>query len=187
MKNIAAICGSDSITSPFAQVLKIQPVRRRRALDESHVYSFKDLQVALLKLMPRSFPVFDHRTGLKFSEALCVIRMNELIPSRSTHHSVLQRINLVHVNAFLGAGVKSRKSSLFKRYGFTEPDGTDIVLTSHALRHWLNTLAQKGGLSQIDTACWSGRKSVSQNQTYNRRGRSRRNASAAPSGPRNGS
>ncbi|MBB5052219.1 hypothetical protein HNQ36_002193 [Afipia massiliensis] len=166
-RDIAAICGSNSITSPFAKVLKLTPVRRKRLSTDSHAYLFRDVEAALLKLMPRGFPIFDDRTGMKFSEALCAIRMNELIPSRSTHHSVVQRINIVHVNAFLGAGPESRTSSLFERYGFTEPDGSRIVVTSHAFRHWLNTIAQRGGLSQIDIARWSGRKSVAQNQAYN--------------------
>ncbi len=166
MTDIATVCGSDSPTSPFAQVLELRPVSRSRAGNKAHAYLFKDLEAALLKLMPPGFPVFDDRTGLKFSEALCTIRVNELIPSRSTHHGVLQRINIVHVNAFLGTGPTTRKSSLFERYGFTEPDGSRIVVTSHAFRHWLNTIAQKGGLSQIDIARWSGRKSVAQNQAY---------------------
>ncbi len=39
-------------------------------------------------------------------------------------------------------------------------------MTPHQFRHWLNTLAQKGGLSQLDIAKWSGRLDIRQNQAY---------------------
>ena len=164
-KDIAAICGSDNQTTPFTQVLKLEPTAPRDK--RGHLYAFKDVERALLRLMPEGFPVLDHHTGLKFSEALCVVRMNELIPSRSTHPSVVQPIIIVHVNGFLGAQPDTGTRSMFDRGGFTEPDGSRIAMTSHAFRHWLNTMAQKGGLSQIDIARWSGRKSVTQNQAYN--------------------
>ncbi|MBN0091555.1 integrase, partial [Pseudomonas aeruginosa] len=52
------------------------------------------------------------------------------------------------------------------RFGFVEPDGSPIVVTSHQFRHYLNTLAQAGGLSQLDIAKWSGRRDVRQNEAY---------------------
>jgi hypothetical protein len=39
-------------------------------------------------------------------------------------------------------------------------------VTTHQFRHWLNTLAQRGGMSQLDIAKWSGRKDIRQNETY---------------------
>jgi hypothetical protein len=164
--DIAEICGSEWNTSPHTQTLKLKPVPKY-AFRNAHAYAFKDLEDALLAQIPTGFPIYDDRTGMKFSEALCAMRLNELSPSRSTYPGVLQHITIVHVNAFLGAGQETRVSSLFERHGFTEPDGSPIVVTSHAFRHWLNTIAQKGGLSDIDIARWSGRKSLKQNQAYN--------------------
>jgi hypothetical protein len=166
-RQIAELCGSSNYTSPFVRVLGLAPMIMRGPSHGGHLYRFSDVERSLLALLPEGFPIFDDRTELKFSEALCAVRMNELIPSRSTHPCVVQRINIVHVNAFLGAGPEGRRSSLFDRYGFREPDGSQIMVTSHAFRHWLNTIAQKGGLSQIDIARWSGRKSVAQNSAYN--------------------
>lgn len=40
-------------------------------------------------------------------------------------------------------------------------------MTSHQLRHFLNTVAQRGGLGQLDLAKWSGRANIHQNATYN--------------------
>lgn len=37
---------------------------------------------------------------------------------------------------------------------------------THAIRHWLNTIADNGGLSDVDLAKWMGRKDISQNAVY---------------------
>jgi len=56
--------------------------------------------------------------------------------------------------------------SIFERFGYTEKNANPIKITSHQFRHYLNTLAQKGGLSQLDIAKWSGRLDIDQNQAY---------------------
>jgi hypothetical protein len=57
--------------------------------------------------------------------------------------------------------------SAVERYGFREPDGSPIRVTTHQFRPWLNTLAQEGGMSQELIARWSGRKDMAQNGAYN--------------------
>lgn len=37
---------------------------------------------------------------------------------------------------------------------------------THAIRHWLNTIADNGGLSDVDLAKWMGRKDITQNAVY---------------------
>jgi len=59
------------------------------------------------------------------------------------------------------------KRTLFQRFGFSGPGGSPIEVTSHQFRHWLNTLQQQGGMSQMEIARWSGRKDVGQNAAYN--------------------
>jgi hypothetical protein len=55
---------------------------------------------------------------------------------------------------------------VFKAWGMTERNGAEIQITTHAFRHWLNTIAQLRGMSELDIAKWSGR-DVSQNKAYN--------------------
>jgi hypothetical protein len=57
--------------------------------------------------------------------------------------------------------------SIFDRYGYRAADGKQIKLNSHQARHLLNTFAQRGGLSQLEIAKWSGRADLKQNRTYN--------------------
>jgi hypothetical protein len=67
----------------------------------------------------------------------------------------------------LGARSAAGIPSVFDKFGFAEPGGERMVVTTHQFRHYLNTLAQQGGLSQLDIAKWSGRVHVGQNDAYN--------------------
>ena len=48
--------------------------------------------------------------------------------------------------------------SVFAVRGLTEADGSPLMIKTHAFRHWLNTLLDRGGLSDIELARWSGQK-----------------------------
>lgn len=63
-------------------------------------------------------------------------------------------------------GVKNGMVSIFERFGYTEDDGSPIRLKSHSLRHYLNMLAQMGGLTSTEIAIFSGRKDIRQNRAY---------------------
>ena len=39
-------------------------------------------------------------------------------------------------------------------------------IRTHAFRHYCNTLADRGGLSDLELALWSGRRDVRQNAAY---------------------
>lgn len=127
---------------------------------------FSDVEAAILKLLPRNFPVMDEATGLKYSEALFVIRRNELGAQRGTYRCMIESVGIGQINTGLGSRTVHGHESIFSRFGFTEPDGNPIAITSHQFRHYLNTLAQAGDLSQLDIAKWSGRRDVRQNEAY---------------------
>jgi hypothetical protein len=63
--------------------------------------------------------------------------------------------------------IPGQESNIWRRHGYTNRDGTQISMTSHQLRHFLNTVAQRGDLGQLDLAKWSGRANIHQNATYN--------------------
>ncbi len=123
-----------------------------------------DLHTALLGQLPRDFPWADQARGLKYSEALCVTQRNQLHESRATYRSVIELMNHGHVADGLGGRSVYGVRSIFERHSFTEHDGSALRVTTHQFRHYLNTVAQAGGLSQLDIAKWSGRKDVRQKQ-----------------------
>jgi hypothetical protein len=60
-----------------------------------------------------------------------------------------------------------KHASIFDRHGYRAENGEPVKMTSHQARHLLNTIAQRGGLSNLEIAKWSGRADVKQNRTYN--------------------
>lgn len=127
---------------------------------------FSDVETVVLSMLPRGFPVLDKTNGLKYSDALLVVRRNELGAQRGTYRCVIEMVAIGQINTGLGSRAVHGFESIFSRFGFAEPDGSPIKITSHQFRHYLNTLAQAGGLSQLDIAKWSGRRDVRQNEAY---------------------
>ena len=127
---------------------------------------FSDVEKVILTMLPSEFPIMDQDTGCKYSEALFVVRTNELGSQRSALNCMIESISINQINTGLGERVAHGLSSIFTRFGYVEPDGSNINISTHQFRHYLNTLAQAGGLSQLDIAKWSGRKDIKQNAAY---------------------
>jgi hypothetical protein len=127
---------------------------------------FVDVQAAVLRQLPPGFPVADKTTGLRYGDALFVIQRNALDTSRPRFRCVIEPLKYSQIRGRLGAESANGRRSVFDHCGFYEPDGAPIRVNTHQFRHYLNTLAQAGGLSQLDIAKWSGRKDVRQNGYY---------------------
>lgn len=116
--------------------------------------------------LPKGWPWLNEERGIKYSNALCCFRAHELredfapspiklwSPGKSTFTTDLNQID-------------GQERSIWKRHGYKNPDGTEISMTSHQVRHLLNTAAQRGNLGQLDISRWSGRANIHQNKTYN--------------------
>lgn len=128
---------------------------------------FRSLEAAIVGMLPENFPVMEPIGGLKFSEALCVIWKNEFHATRGTLRCMIERIDDGHVSTGLGNGSKHGKASIFENLGFYEEDGSFIAIRSHQFRHYLDTLATRGGLNEFEIAKWSGRADIRQNSAYN--------------------
>jgi hypothetical protein len=126
-------------------------------------YRFADVERAVIDMLPEGFPIMPGTDSLKYSDALMVVLLNQMHSAKGTYACMVQPITIGSITNTLGREVQE---SIFDRYGFFEEDGSRIKLASHQLRHYLNTLAQAGGLSQLDIAMWSGRKDLRQNADY---------------------
>ncbi|WP_243055748.1 integrase [Pseudomonas sp. BP01] len=116
--------------------------------------------------LPVGWPWKNRERNIKYSEALCCFRGHELhsvfspspikiwMPGTSTLTTDLNFID-------------GQERSIWKRHGYKNPDGSEISMTSHQVRHFLNTVAQRGALGQLDIAKWSGRANIHQNAVYN--------------------
>jgi hypothetical protein len=127
---------------------------------------FSEVQAAVLRQLPSDFPWAYQSNDLKYSEALCMVRRNELHRDKATYRCLIDLVTHGSIADALGGRTAHGGSSLFDRFGFTEEDGSALRVSTHQFRHYLNTLAQAGGLSQLDITKWSGRKDVRQNRAY---------------------
>lgn len=127
---------------------------------------FRDVEAAAIAQLPDGFPWLNSEVGLRYSEALLVTRRYELSQERGTFNGVVDAITNQQISDALGGRAKHGHESSFSRLGFMASDGSPLKINTHQFRHYLNTLAQAGGMSQLDIAKWSGRRDIRQNEAY---------------------
>ncbi|MFU0505630.1 hypothetical protein [Pseudaminobacter sp. NGMCC 1.201702] len=133
-------------------------------IDRVFYFSRRDIEAVMLSMQrfPNKYP------PLKLSEHLFLVPLNLCHECRATNPCVVCVLTDQQIHDFLAGRSSSRGAtrSVFARFGFTELDGNPIRLTSHMFRHWLNTLAQQGGMSEHEIARWFGRKDARHNAEY---------------------
>jgi len=125
-----------------------------------------DLEEVLLKEMVE---VSDDRRGMKLSEHLLLVHRNFHHGRKATNPCLLSLTRDQHIADFLGGrgSERGRTLSIFEKFDSPpRQDGSPMGMASHQFRHWLNTLAQAGGLDQALVARWSGRDDIQQNSEY---------------------
>lgn len=127
-------------------------------------YLFEDVQRAVIGMLPATFPFMPGAPELRCRDAIAIIRANEMHANRATYLCMFSCVDNEAVTSRFGT--RQGRASIFEAFGYTEDDGTPIQLNSHSLRHYLNTLAQMGGLSSTEIALFSGRKDIKQNRHY---------------------
>lgn len=127
-------------------------------------------QYALTR-QPEEFPWLSKEKGVKYSNALFCMQRDLLHSQKGTSSFILWRpTNNVFNNDLsprYSLSINHNHKSVFDRYGYAAKSGERLKLTSHQARHLLNTIAQRGGLSQLQIAKWSGRAEATQNRNYN--------------------
>lgn len=127
-------------------------------------FFFKDVELAVIAMLPATFPFVPGAPELLCKDSMAVVRTNELHAAKATCLCMFTCADYTAITSHLGR-CKDRKS-IFERFEYVEDDGSLIKLKSHSLRHYLNMLAQTGGLSSTEIAVFSGRKDVKQNRAY---------------------
>lgn len=165
----------------FCRIIGTEPGRADRSMrqwcEKRKIYTYKinnrllmkfvDLEEAIVAMLPKKFPILDARTNLKYSEALFVVPKYGMAESRGfVYKCMIEPVTINQVNDGLGSRSKHDISSVFTRLNLKNSDGENHRITSHQFRHYLNTIAQMGGLSELDIAQWSGRKDIRQNVDY---------------------
>lgn len=133
---------------------------RENGLRRALVARARDVEQAILRVACR-----DAKFGVvPLHEAMFLIRSNAMSTLKQEIAGSIERMSAQKIRDFLSGA--TGRNNVFGRFGFAEPDGTAIWVHSHQFRHWLNTLAQQGGMTQELIARWSGRKDIQQNAVY---------------------
>lgn len=140
------------------------PFKALRAKRESLTLAFLN-QFCRSKL-PDGWPWFNKERRIKYSEALCCFRTHELRSDMRASPVLLWKPDDSTLTNDLNH-IEGKERNIWIRHGYKKPDGTEVSMTSHQIRHYLNTAAQRGSLAQLDIAKWSGRANIHQNATYN--------------------
>lgn len=82
---------------------------------------------------------------------------------------MLPTVNQINAQISNRSGLKNLIKTIFQRFGIADEDGSDIALTSHQLRVWLSTNAERGGMDSWQLAKWAGRAKIQDNRHYDLR------------------
>ncbi|CDZ50943.1 hypothetical protein, partial [Neorhizobium galegae] len=104
----------------------------------------------LLRDLPRGFPKFNGRDDQKYSETLAVLFVNQAHAQKGNYITLVEQVTVQSYSVWLAGHHDRRKLSVFEEWGYAEADGTRIRITSHNFRHWLSTVAQLNGMSEVD-------------------------------------
>ena len=124
-------------------------------------FSVGDIESVILARQPRFAGM---RLPWSFHEQLFLMPWNWCHGSKAILPPIVNIVRDQQISDFITG--REGSPSVFERFGFIGKDGTALRVTSHQFRHWLNTLAQRGGMGQMEIARWSGRKDVGQNSAY---------------------
>ncbi|HCA9667863.1 TPA: hypothetical protein MYK37_001895 [Klebsiella variicola subsp. variicola] len=130
-------------------------------------YSIKNVWEELQKRLPDGFPWYDKKKNLKYSDLLFLSFKNSF--STKVSEDSIQLYKLTDGFFMLDIKYRQGNENIFQRYGYTNENGGEIYFSSHQIRHLLNTLAQRKGLTEEEIAKWSGRANPLQNRVYNHR------------------
>ena len=125
-----------------------------------------DIEQSLAEAMPahRYELILPNGSKQRLSESLCIMPDKRRYARYQT--LMVKPIPATAVTNFLSSDKRGFSNSVFQRYGLIDENGNHWTISTHQLRHWLNTVAHKGGLPDFELARWMGRKDMRQNLSY---------------------
>jgi hypothetical protein len=132
--------------------------------------TLRSLNQKVREKLPASFPFLSSKrqvpSRVRYSEALFCFQVEQLATDARTSPMLIWWPTVNVFNSYLQA--RDSGKSLFQRYA-TLGINPNSKITSHQFRHYLNTLANRGGMSAEEIAAWSGRSNQRQNAAYDQR------------------
>jgi hypothetical protein len=129
-------------------------------------YRASEVEKYLLSLRVARLWTVDKRDGTfqMFSETLLVTFRHFFHPYHADSPLLVEPVVIQDISDFLSGRGEIR--SVFERFDIREPDGSFCRVTSHQFRHWLNYIADKGGLPVDLQTRWLGRENPRDTEAY---------------------
>lgn len=151
-------------------------LRRKGVENKDYVVTLRELNKIVRRDLPERFPYIPFKKGegkvkLKWSEALYAGFANQLSSKRATIYTELVLPTINTLNEDLAPNKKKNNRtgklttgalSVFQRWGYG-----DLSMTSHQLRHMLDTMAAVNGMDTEMRAKWAQRSDPKHNSYYN--------------------
>jgi hypothetical protein len=148
-------------------VQNISPNRLPRHQNERRFfYRAYEVEAYLRPLRVKRLWTVDRRNGTQqtLSETLLIAFRFFFHSERSTCPLLVEPLVIQQISDFLSP--RGRVRSVFERFSIREPDGSFCRMTSHQFRHWLNYIADKGGLPTELQTRWMGREDSRDTNAY---------------------
>lgn len=172
----------EKIPSDVLNAINIQKTRSYQKakwiselVDKKEYITYTDLATYTVEKYSKKFPHYPKIYGSNelISHCLCLIRENEFHKEFNVKEYSFEIPSLNVLNDALGVihqRFKDKKvDSLFSSLGLTNEDGTPFVITSHQIRVWISTQAERGGMDAYDLARFAGRARIQDNIAYDLR------------------
>lgn len=117
----------------------------------------------------KNWPYIDKAKNIKTSEALLLHRENEFhaVFQPREYSFCLPTVN--NINDRFSCRDSKEGYSIWNKFNILRKDGSYPQITTHNARHWLSTMAERGGMGEVTLANWAGRAKISDNASYDHR------------------
>ncbi len=152
-------------------IYAVPPARLPRHQHEGgFFYRAFEVEAYLLSLRAKRLWTVNRRDGTyqMLSETLLIVPRNFFGSHRHAHPLLVEPVAIRQFSDFLSSrdSRRGRSRSAFERFGICEADGSFCEMTTHQFRHWLNDLADKGGLPTELQTRWMGREHTRDTDAY---------------------
>lgn len=136
--------------------------------------TYRDLARYTVEKYKKAFPKWPYmgkRKDRLVSEQLCLLRENELHAGFAPKGYSWESPDVNQINYRLSGrhNLKIPEPSMFTQLGLYLPDGSPVEITSHQLRVWGSTQAERGDMDAITLALFAGRARIEDNAAYDLR------------------
>lgn len=111
--------------------------------------------------LPKSWPWFSKKNGVRYSDALTVAIEHQFNPNRINNDKRATPIKYGSFHRYLSG--KKEVKNFFDRIGHKGVELQTDDFNTHGFRHMVNTAARIGGMSEFDLNWWSHRKTMGEN------------------------